>query len=376
MFEGRRVFLIDTPGFDDTHRSDTDVLTDVACFLSTWYQNRILLTGIIYLHRITDRRMAGSALKNLSMFQKLCGEHYFNNVVLATTMWGNLHGEGLSTATGEERERELVQNPRFWGAMYQRGSRIMRHIGKRESAWGIISYLASLRSGVLNIQDEMVNQGKRVSDTAAGKEVERDLQAAKEQYKKDIAELHKNHEDALKNRDEELAKVIEDEKKRCEEVLRKANEDTEKLQADFGKLKKDKDDQYQKLLEIHNKEKAKNEKALIDYRHRLDASEKRNKEEVERLRAEYQALLEQQQQIQEWETSASGLFAMLAGMGMAGLVPLHSIPLALLVGWRSCPRARSGCQRRRRLLTVKCSDKTRRMNTYIYSFSIDGIILS
>ena len=332
MFEGRRVFLIDTPGFDDTHRSDTDVLTDVACFLSTWYQNRILLTGIIYLHRITDPRMAGSALKNLSMFQKLCGEHYFNNVVLATTMWGSLQGEGLSTATGEERERELVLNPRFWGAMYQRGSRIMRHMGKRESALGIISYLASLRSGVLNIQDEMVNQGKKVSDTAAGKEVERDLQAAKEQYKKDIAELHKNHEDALKNRDEELAKVIEDEKRRCEEVLRKANEDTEKLQADFGKLKKDKDDQYQKLLEIHNKEKAKNEKALMEYRHRLDASEKRNKEEVGRLRAEYQALLEQQQQIQESETSASGLFAMLAGMGMAGFSALTFNPLGVAGG--------------------------------------------
>ena len=332
MFQGRRVFLIDTPGFDDTLRSDTDVLTDVACFLSTWYQNRILLTGIIYLHRITDLRMAGSALKNLSMFQKLCGEHYFNNIVLATTMWGNLHGEGLSMATGEERERELVQNPRFWGAMHQRGSRIMRHMGNRESAWGIISHLANLHSSVLNIQDEMVNQGKKVSDTAAGKEVERDLQAAKEQYKRDIAELHKNHEDALKNRDEELAKVIDDEKKRCEEVLRKANEDTEKLQADFGKLKKDKDDQYQKLLKIHNEQKAKNEKALAECQLRLEASERMNKEEVEKIRAEYQALLKQQQQIKESESSSSGLCAMVAGLGMAGLSFFTFNPLGVAGG--------------------------------------------
>ena len=33
--DGRRVMLIDTPGFDDTTRSDTDVLTMIAAFLAT-----------------------------------------------------------------------------------------------------------------------------------------------------------------------------------------------------------------------------------------------------------------------------------------------------------------------------------------------------
>jgi hypothetical protein len=32
---GRRVVLIDTPGFDDTTRSDTDVLKFIAAFLET-----------------------------------------------------------------------------------------------------------------------------------------------------------------------------------------------------------------------------------------------------------------------------------------------------------------------------------------------------
>ena len=30
---GRRVILIDTPGFDDTNQSDTDVLKSIAAFL-------------------------------------------------------------------------------------------------------------------------------------------------------------------------------------------------------------------------------------------------------------------------------------------------------------------------------------------------------
>ena len=33
--DGRRVVLIDTPGFDDTTRSDTDILKMIAAFLAT-----------------------------------------------------------------------------------------------------------------------------------------------------------------------------------------------------------------------------------------------------------------------------------------------------------------------------------------------------
>ena len=35
ILDGRRVVLIDTPGFDDTTRSDVDILSTVALFLAT-----------------------------------------------------------------------------------------------------------------------------------------------------------------------------------------------------------------------------------------------------------------------------------------------------------------------------------------------------
>ena len=34
-FRGRTITLIDTPGFDDTHISDTDILKRIALYLST-----------------------------------------------------------------------------------------------------------------------------------------------------------------------------------------------------------------------------------------------------------------------------------------------------------------------------------------------------
>ena len=35
MLDGRKVILIDTPGFDDTNKSDTDILKLIAAFLAT-----------------------------------------------------------------------------------------------------------------------------------------------------------------------------------------------------------------------------------------------------------------------------------------------------------------------------------------------------
>jgi hypothetical protein len=105
------VHLIDTPGFDDTNKNDAEVLKDIANWLNTTYQNETLLSGVLYLHRISDSRMQGSAKRNLLMFMQLCGPHCYQNVMLATTMWSILPDE----ATGEAREKELVE--KFWGTV-------------------------------------------------------------------------------------------------------------------------------------------------------------------------------------------------------------------------------------------------------------------
>lgn len=54
VIPGRRLFFINTPGFDDTYKSDTDILRKVANWLSQVYENKVQLTGIIYSHLILD----------------------------------------------------------------------------------------------------------------------------------------------------------------------------------------------------------------------------------------------------------------------------------------------------------------------------------
>ena len=116
------IYLIDTPGFDDTNRSDSEVLREIASWLTASYAAKVRLSGIIYLHRISDVRMQGSAKRNLFMFKKLCGPDSLGNVILATTMW-----DRVSEAEGLARETELTSTDDFWGWMVSQGSKVYRH---------------------------------------------------------------------------------------------------------------------------------------------------------------------------------------------------------------------------------------------------------
>lgn len=156
------VWLIDTPGFDDTFRSEIEVLREVAVWLNRAYQNNIKLTGIIYFHPITETRMRHSALQNLRMFKKLCGEDGLGSVVLATTMWSQ-----QKDVPAENREKELLEDPRFWKHMIDRGSVVFRHDSARKSAAEIVNYLIQKkRPVVLDIRKEMIDKKMKLLNTA------------------------------------------------------------------------------------------------------------------------------------------------------------------------------------------------------------------
>ena len=75
----------------------------VTYILDIRYEARRLLAGVVYLHRISDRRVGGVAKRNFSMFRKLCGESTLKNAVIVTTMWTPNPG---AAAQAEEEERE------------------------------------------------------------------------------------------------------------------------------------------------------------------------------------------------------------------------------------------------------------------------------
>ncbi|KAK0734258.1 hypothetical protein B0T26DRAFT_627213, partial [Lasiosphaeria miniovina] len=159
----RTVFLVDMPGFDDTVRSDAEILKEVSYFLAALHGKNVRLAGLVYLHRISDARVPGSAVKDLRMFKALVGAHNYRRVVLATTMWSALGGAGT---VGAERQAELEAT--FWADMVQAGSQVWQHSGSRRSALDIVRFLAAAPVVTLAIQHELMVERRMLGETAAG----------------------------------------------------------------------------------------------------------------------------------------------------------------------------------------------------------------
>ncbi|KAI0517988.1 P-loop containing nucleoside triphosphate hydrolase protein [Xylaria bambusicola] len=177
-----KALVIDTPGFDDTDRKDADILGEIAKLLTSQFALGFELKGIIYIHRITDNRYAGSAIKTFEVFKRICGEKAMANVVLVTSRWDEV-GEPV----GASREHELRE--RFWAYMLGHGSGLNRYHGDRDSARAIASQLLLKDTVVLQIQDEIVNKGKNLDQTAAGSYVDDGVTKLKAQFEKDLRDL-------------------------------------------------------------------------------------------------------------------------------------------------------------------------------------------
>ncbi|CZR62288.1 uncharacterized protein PAC_12185 [Phialocephala subalpina] len=222
--EDTNVYVIDTPGFDDTNRSDTEVLIDIVDWLSESIRTDVKLSGMLYFHRIIDPRMSGSAKKNLHMFKALCGSEQFSNIILVTTMW-----EKVSRKEGQAREKELRETEEFWGLMVQQGSRMERHDNTTKSAKKIVKWFVEKKRVELDIQNEIVKQDRELYDTAAGKTLESELLQERERSGREQAKAKAAHERALQQQKEELAKIMREQEKQARREVRKRNEEIEKL---------------------------------------------------------------------------------------------------------------------------------------------------
>ncbi|KAF9447339.1 hypothetical protein P691DRAFT_706948, partial [Macrolepiota fuliginosa MF-IS2] len=125
------VVLVDTPGFDNAHRSDYQTLKLISDWLKRTREN-VLLHGILYFHGISDNRVENTSLRDLAMFEKLCGPQWLERVVMVTTMWDELQDEEV----GRRREEELEST--FWKGILSQGSTTARYKNSKESAWHIL----------------------------------------------------------------------------------------------------------------------------------------------------------------------------------------------------------------------------------------------
>lgn len=127
--------------------------------------------------------MEGSALRNLRMFRKLCGDEFMKNVILGTTFWDVVDEE-----TGAAREDELLQTDGFFKDMNERGCDVVRISDDRNTCLELLSRFAAKPPTVMRIQQELF-EGKSLAETAAASAVSQELAELQRQNHEKLADV-------------------------------------------------------------------------------------------------------------------------------------------------------------------------------------------
>jgi hypothetical protein len=159
--DDKKYLLVDTPSFIDTECLDGDVLMKLADWLLESYRDGVKISGILYLHRISDVRMEGSAMRNLRMFRELCGDDFMKKVILGTTLW-----DPTREVKDAAHEEELSQTEGFFKEMTEQGCSFVRVSGDRDADLELLSRFAVKSPSVMDLQKELLS-GKSLAETAA-----------------------------------------------------------------------------------------------------------------------------------------------------------------------------------------------------------------
>ena len=193
-----------------------EILQEIAGWTSETYRNDRLLSGIIYLHPITDIRMEGSAMKNLRTFQSLCGQEALVNVLLTTTQWSK-----VNPVEGRAREDNL-RDQGVWGGLIDKGATLQRFHGTKESGFELIHRLMSNIPKPLMIQEQIVSQNMTLLETDAGQCVNEELIAQERRLEVELESLEKELQAVLEANDDEMRRVLLEERARTQDKLKEA----------------------------------------------------------------------------------------------------------------------------------------------------------
>ena len=196
------------------------------------------------------------------MFRELCGDAALKNVVLVTNMWG-----GVPPDIGESRERELSRN--FFKPALDLGAKMVRHHNTIQSAQDIIRKITAYRPIVLQIQRELVDEKKGITNTAAGEAVKRELNEQMKQHEDECKRLWEDMVQVTKEKDEETRMELDEERRRLQERMAEITKDEEGMALGYTEEKKRVEARVTKMEQEAKNEREQAEPRLANLDRRL-----------------------------------------------------------------------------------------------------------
>ncbi len=263
QIDGRLVRLVDTPGFDDTNLTDTQVLEMIVTWMSVQYKQKTKFAGILYLRDITEFRMKGSDMTNLRMFRALCGTNGLENVVIVTTKW-NLMVDKIGVA--REREEELQSD--YLKPMLSSGAEYARDDGTSKSSRAILrKILHKNRAFYLDFQREIVDEGKPLSEIEAGRVLQEQLLELEEKH---TANLQALSDELAQAHSQKMREALEEQRQSATEAMEKAKQQQRQLENAFSEKFAEQEKMFRKMLEnLRGEYEEKMEKASEEEREKL-----------------------------------------------------------------------------------------------------------
>ncbi|KAF2624832.1 hypothetical protein BU25DRAFT_314465, partial [Macroventuria anomochaeta] len=208
---GQRIWLIDTPGFDDTDKANPAILREIVSFLCAFCnEENLIIGGLLYIHRITDIRMAGSSLAALRIFEALCGEACFGDVTVITTMWDTLQTQAARDLA-QDRELALQHEQNFFGRLRSKGAEFRRSSEDGPSGTAVIDAIAGRTKPVtLAVQTEMMsNANIKLADTTVGRYLDGNLKLARRKLEKRLNQVEVYSREDLDDNDDLISDIRE-----------------------------------------------------------------------------------------------------------------------------------------------------------------------
>jgi flagellar biosynthesis chaperone FliJ len=156
------------------------------------------------------------------MLEKVCGPA-LKNVVIVTTRW-----DVVGNKRAVELEQELVTGERYFKPLCDAGANKFGHDNTRESAQHVMDKLLDNKPILLQMQEELEG-GMTLEQTAAGSQLNAELDALIKKQEAEMKKVREEMEDAVKAKDEARHKELNDELATMEEEIRRSTKSKEQL---------------------------------------------------------------------------------------------------------------------------------------------------